>query len=276
MLTANFVHSLASSRAKLGQVLSRGLLMASLFLVAISSALGQNSPAASTTQQTETAEFETTVLNFDELAADDVVGNALGRCAANLYRQHGLLMETCDLTGTPRIGRNVRLINPVAGFEVLGGPDQPFISPYNFVIPAGRGTHDLLLTFDEPVVAVSVVSDRFRGERADLIRLMILEPIQVPTESTKNRNRVVRQADFRVLAGTEKWDNAVSAPDNILSVDLKGEPFQYVLFECTTESEGFDDLKFVRRKRAKPPEEKPETKEQPPGQPAKVSAPSSN
>lgn len=214
------------------------------------------------------ASGQVTLLNFDELAVDNVTGNALGRYPADHYRKLGLLIGTCDLVAVNLAEKIVRLANPVAGFEVLGGRDQPYISPYNFVLAAGGGTHDLLLTFEEPVTSVSVVSDRCI-ENPEVIRLMILEPIEKelsPTEKEQTattspqledssqkssaksakRTQPPRFADFRVLAATEKLDNATRAPDNQLKVELDGRSFRHVLIECTTEQEGFDDLRFTR------------------------------
>ncbi len=239
-----------SSRTKITALRLSCFLPLPLVLTVCSPNWAEDSKSAPASPRAEQSEVETTTLNFDELPADNVVGNAVGRCAVDVYRKLGLLIGTCDLTGVPAVGKTIRLTNPVAGFEVMGGHDQPYLSPYNFVIAAGGGTHDVLLTFEEPVTSVSVMSDRFR-ERGEVIRLMILEPIEVPDKASKGRPGPPRHADFRVLAGVEKLDNAQVAPDNVLAVDLKGQEFQYVLFECTTEQEGFDNLRFTRKKPAK-------------------------
>ena len=54
----------------------------------------------------------------------------------------------------------------------------------------------------------------------------------------------------------EKSDDAMDAPNNTLLLDLKGKPFHHVVIECTSEQEGFDDLKFTRSKA--PVDAKPE------------------
>ncbi len=42
----------------------------------------------------------------------------------------------------------------------------------------------------------------------------------------------------------------MNAPNNTLQVELNGKPFHHVVIECTTEQEGFDDLRFARSKDA--------------------------
>lgn len=188
---------------------------------------------------------ETLTLAFDELEADGFLRNALGRYPTDHYREkYSLWMGSCQLMGTAEVGKDVVLTRPVAAFEVLGGREQPFISPQNIILPADGGTGDLLLTFERPVTAVSIVSDR-SPETADVIRLLILEP--VPTANgTTAPSPSAEQVACRVLALDRKFDNALTAPDNLLSVDLKGKPFHHVLIECITEQEGFDNLRFTR------------------------------
>jgi len=140
------------------------------------------------------------------------------------------------------IGERVKLTAPVPGFEIIGGSDQAAISPWNLILAADGGTHDLLLTFELPVTQVSIVSDRY-PETPDVIRLMILEPVGADdVDGSSNPN----EASARVLAVDEKLDDQVRAPGNILTVHLKGKPFQHVLIECTTEPEAFDNLRFTR------------------------------
>lgn len=194
-------------------------------------------------------DVETSPLSFDELVPFQKSQPVQYRqFSVDTYRsKHGLLMGTCDLVGTPVVGKTIRLTNPMASFGIISGGDQPFISPHSLLIAAGGRTHDLLLTFEAPVTSVTIVSDKY-AETPDVIRLLIVEPIEADKRQTVLEKHANRQVEVRVLAMDEKRDDAKSAPDNTLSVDLKGKPFHHVIIECTTEQEAFDDLRFTRAK----------------------------
>lgn len=201
-----------------------------------------NSPSSDAT------DVETTILMFDELVADQIMGNAVGRYPADLFhKKHQLWIGTCQASGTPEVGKTIQLERPEAMFEVVGGRNQPYISAQNILVAFGGEKSDLLLTFEQPVTSVSIVSDRY-PESADVIRLMILEPVKSDGQRGAPEAMPARQSACRVLAIDSKLDDAVAEPDNVLSVDLRGKPFQHVLIECTTEMEGFDNLKFTRAK----------------------------
>jgi hypothetical protein len=169
-------------------------------------------------------------VNFDDLAADGIIGNPLGIYPGNQYAALGVLFRTGSLTDNVAVGNTVTLTNQVDGFEVLGGPGQPAISPPNLAIAIGGGLNDLLMTFTRPVTSVQLTSDNY-PESPDVIRLIALAATPNPSQ-------------FTVLAFDQKLDDAVAPPDNLLSVDLGGAPFSYAVFEVTTEQEGFDDLRF--------------------------------
>ena len=170
-------------------------------------------------------------INFDELAADGIVGNSTGIYAGNHYAGLGILFRTGDLVAGP--GGTVILTNPVDSFEVLGGPGQPAISPPNLAIPLGLGLRDILFIFTTPVTSVSLTSDNFSPEAPDVIRLGALRETSTPNQ-------------FTVLGFDQKFDNAVAAPLNLLTISLGGASFSYALFQITTESEGFDNLTFAQ------------------------------
>lgn len=196
---------------------------------------------------------ETSLVTFDELISSAKSYVQRRRFPTDVYRdKHGLLMGTCELAGTPEIGKAVRLTNPVGSFEIICAKNQPFISPHSIVLATGGGTRDLLLTFETPVTSISIVSDK-SSETPDVIRLLIVEPLESDQRLTALERNAGRQVEVRVVAVDEKQDDANSAPGNTLSVDLKGKPFHHVVIECTTEQEGFDDLKFTRAKG--PPED---------------------
>ena len=64
-----------------------------------------------------------------------------------------------------------------------------------------------------------------------MIRLIAVAPTGNPNE-------------FQVIAVVEASDNAATSPGNLLS--LAGlPPFSFVIFQTTTEQEGFDNLNFT-------------------------------
>ncbi len=89
--------------------------------------------------QKDDKETESVVVTFDELKADGILGNPVGRYASDAYRtQHGLWIDrTCQLMGTPVVGEEVQLTDPMAAWEALGGADQPYVSPFNMIVAAG-------------------------------------------------------------------------------------------------------------------------------------------
>jgi hypothetical protein len=183
-----------------------------------------------------------TLIDFDDVSVDGTIGNSPGILPGNQYASRGVLFRTGSLTGTVSVGGTVTLIppsippfapsDPIDEFEVIDTISS--ISSPNLAIARGGGLNDLLMIFTTPVTSVRLTSDDFPpslGEAPDIIRLMALAPTSTPNQ-------------FTVLAFDEKLDNAVSSPDNLLSVTLGGTPFSYALFQVTTEQEGFDDLSF--------------------------------
>ncbi len=234
------------------------LAIAFAYLMFIAGSLLSAQPPG--TQENLTA--ETALINFDELLVKEMAAAAIKRpflakrFAFDTYREkHGLLLGTTQLIGQPLVGGAVQLTNPIAAFGVFSGDTQPFISPSSILIAAGGGTFDLVLTFETPVTSVSIVSDRSK-ETPDLIRMMVVEPVDVPPVPPRAVNQIRRRLEVQVLAMVEKSDDAMDAPNNTLLLELKGKPFHHVVIECTTEQEGFDDLKFTRSKA--PVDAKPE------------------
>jgi hypothetical protein len=181
------------------------------------------------------------VIDFDDLEADGFIGNDPGIYPANQYVGSGVTFRTGTIDGAVAVGNVITLNDLVDEFELLGGPGQPAISKPNIVIPRGGGpASDLLMVFTAPVTSVSVTSDNYVldpgpppfPESAEVIRLLALGATADPNQ-------------FTVLAVDEKLDDAVSPPDNLLSVNLGDTPFPFALLEITTEQEGFDDLTFV-------------------------------
>lgn len=171
-----------------------------------------------------------TLINFDDVSVDGTIGNSPGIFPGNQYASQGVSFRTGSLSGTVSVGGTVTLNSPVDEFEVINASVSAISDP-NLAVARGGGLNDLLMIFTTPVTSVSLTSDEFPGESADIIRLIALAP-------TANVN------EFTVLAFDEKLDDAVSSPGNLLSVALGGTPFSYALFQATTEQEGFDNLSF--------------------------------
>lgn len=162
-------------------------------------------------------------VNFDALAGGVHQGDALAGS--------GVTFTTGNIPDAVMVGDTIALAGPDPEFEVFAQPANA-VSPPNFATARNVGLNDLLMAFSAPVTGVSLRTDHFSPESADIVRLLALAP-------TGSANT------FRVLAIAEGFDNAVSAPGDTLSVDLGGAPFSYALFQTTTEPEGFDDLTFT-------------------------------
>jgi hypothetical protein len=228
-------------------------ILLAICLYAADEAFTQGPPSISTNSQTTVAsgdatpDVESSQLTFDELlTVENRQSFQYRQFPVDAYRfKHGLQMGTCDLVGAPTVGKTVQLTNPVASFGILCGRDQPFISPHCVLIAAGGRTYDLLLTFETPITSASIVSDN-SPETPDVIRLLIVEPLEADKRQADLEKNASRQVEVRVVARDEKQDDPISAPDNTLFVDLKGKPFHHVVIECTAEQEAFDDLRFTR------------------------------
>ena len=184
------------------------------------------------------------VLHFDELKVDNIIGNRLGIFPADKYHTKGVSLTTVTCSGRAVVGNIIQVRQIYAGFEVVGGADQPAISPPNFVIPFGGGpARCVLMKFSDPVVRVRLTTDCCLNEVRDVVRLYGLK------RASARR--------FSILEVSEGFDDALTEPDNRLEVRSK-TPFQYALFQCTTEQEGFDDLEFEPA----PPAESPPASEE--------------
>ncbi len=165
-------------------------------------------------------EQETTTINFDNLTPGITPGNIL--------ENKGVTFSTVTIPDTIIVGDNIT-IQPLSSdfqvFHYIGSSSLP-----NILVATGSNTRDSLISFSKPVSSVSLTSDN-TVEGRDIIRLIALSPTEKPNE-------------FKVLAFDEAFDDATSAPDNLLSVDLGTTSFSYAVFQVTTELEGFDDLIF--------------------------------
>lgn len=163
------------------------------------------------------------VVNFDGLTAGVQQGNVLAGS--------GVVFTTGDVPDAVNVGDTITLANPVSEFEVFAQPANA-VSPPNFATARNVGVKDVLISFISPVTFVSLRTDHFAPESAEVVRLLALAPTGTPNQ-------------FQVLAIAQGLDDAVSAPADTLSVALGGTPFRFALFQTTTEAEGFDDLTFT-------------------------------
>ncbi len=162
-------------------------------------------------------------IHFDTLAAGAQPGNALAA--------QGVTFTTGNIPNAVTLGGTVTLASPDPQFDVFAQPANA-VSPPNFVTAHLAGLNDLLIGFSAPVTEVSLRTDHFFPEPAEVVRLLALRPTANPNE-------------FQVIGIAEGFDNATSAPADTLVVNLGGVPFRYALFQTTTEPEGFDDLSFT-------------------------------
>ena len=162
------------------------------------------------------------VITFDNQPAGIRTGDAL--------LASGVEFTTVASHGAVTVGSALTLCEPDPRFSVFS--DSSSISPPKFAVPLDGGGNDLLIHFTSPVTSVSLTTDDYPYEGPDIVRLLALSPTSNPLKYT-------------VLDIAEGWDNALTAPYNLLAVDNGGLGFSFALFQATTETEGFDDLTFT-------------------------------
>ena len=164
-------------------------------------------------------------INFDDLTPGTFAGDSLA--------SQGVVFNsaTVDLENIS-VGDDITLTFVTNAFNVSSPSARGAVSLPNYAIGVTVARSDMLFSFTTPVTSASLATDVELNETPQLVRLLALEET-----STANV--------FTVLALDEGSSNAVSAPGNILSVDLGGTPFDVALFQITgSGAEGFDDLTF--------------------------------
>ena len=111
-------------------------------------------------------------------------------------------------------------------FWLISNSDS--VSPPNFAAATNGGLNDLLIAFTTPITSLQLQTDD-SPESPQEVRLLALRNIGT---------------GFEVVGVASGLDNAVSAPGNVLQVDFGGVPFNFALFQTTTEQEGIDNLTF--------------------------------
>jgi hypothetical protein len=155
----------------------------------------------------------------------------------NTYAASGVNFSTVLLNLAPVVGE-LRSLDPVNDLMRLYEGNNA-VSGDQFAGPdEGGGANDLLMHFSTPITQISVVSDQTQAEISQIIRLIALSK---------------QGADYLVLGFVEGDDAAIGLPASLLELDLGGASFSDVLFEVTTEQEGFDDLTFTTVARVSEP-----------------------
>lgn len=158
-----------------------------------------------------------------------VIATPNAELSGEIFAAQGVHFRTVRLTGTVAIGGTITLTDQNTDLRLYR--DASAISGEQLAGPALGGTaNDLLMSFDQAVASISVISDD-TVETANPIRLIALA-----TTSTAGRYRVI---DF-----IEAQDDAIVAPANLLSL-APSENFTFALFEVRTQQEAFDDLTFT-------------------------------
>ncbi len=83
-----------------------------------------------------------------------------------------------------------------------------------------------MLMFEEPVLSVPIISDRFQ-ELPDVIRLFILEPIESEHGTEGKGTKRGRRTTAWQLAFHVRHDYLKVPPGKLLSVDLDGESIHF-------------------------------------------------
>jgi hypothetical protein len=166
---------------------------------------------------------EATVIDFETPETSTAPESLPG----GTYASSGVSFQTGAISGLVVGGGTITFAFESATFRMYEGSNA--ISGDQFIgADVGGGARDLLMQFSTPVTSVSVVSDATVGEGPDIIRLIALQALG--------------GGSYEVLAFASAFDDAPTG--TFMSISLPSE-FSYVLFEVTTEQEGFDDLTFT-------------------------------
>jgi hypothetical protein len=104
-----------------------------------------------------------------------------------------------------------------------------YVSSPNFAKAAGGGTRDLLMSFPEWIIELSLRLDTApEGGPGETVRLIALKELGPAT--------------FEVIDFVEAQDHEAG---KLLQIDAGGIPFQWAVFQTTTEQEGIDDVNYV-------------------------------
>ena len=165
----------------------------------------------------------TTTINFDNRNA--------GHQPGNVYASEGVKFDTCQSPDSISLGSSILLTGCVDGFQILANSDA--VSPPNFAAADPLGTHDVLMTFTDPVNFVELYSDVNKTEGPDTIRLLALQPTGTAHQ-------------YKVVNYYQSLDNKTGVNgDNRLNVATPSDSFAAALFQTLTEPEGFDNFSFT-------------------------------
>lgn len=150
----------------------------------------------------------------------------------NTFASSGVTFFSGDIPNSVSINDIVTFDNVTQNILIFSNVIA--ISPPNSISSSGvyeATSNDLLMSFDNPITSLELITDDGVPENPDIVRLLALEPTGNPFE-------------FQVLGVEQAFDDGVSAIDNQMSINLGGIPFSYALFQTTTEAEAIDNLTF--------------------------------
>lgn len=180
-------------------------------------------------------------IDFDSLAAGVNLSNVY-QISDGLDISTGSMPDATHLVPSGVMAGDIFTWTPISStFRVLDSSPDAISVPQLALVDLDP-LNDVLFTFSSPVTAFSLSTDNTSGEPvADIVRVIAVAP-------TGNLN------EYLVLNVAEQMDDAVVLPNTFLSVSNGGNPFSHVIFQATTEQEGFDDLMFTPANVAAVPE----------------------
>jgi hypothetical protein len=176
---------------------------------------------------TGTAGATPITINFDDLPAanDNLQSGSTYASLSVVIDTLNSIPNTVDAAGDTFVAS---FLSPT--FWLISNSDS--VSSPNFAAATNGGLNEVLIFFSTPVTSVDLQTDASPGENPDVVRLLAVARLG--------------GVNFEVLAAASGLDDSTTAPGNQLHVDIEGAPFSYVVFQTTTEQEGFDNLTFQR------------------------------
>lgn len=161
-----------------------------------------------------------------------------GTNSGAIYSDKGVTFSRGDIQGTVyAVGEKVQWTH--AAHEIYGYRNwEPAWS--GVTIGYAPGTQDLMITFDQAVRVMSLLSDRADPDSADAIRLLALG-----TQSDRDPwviSGAPESQQFTILGVAEGLDDGRSLLTN--TYGFRNLNTRYFVFQSTTEMEGIDDLYF--------------------------------
>jgi len=154
------------------------------------------------------------VLDFDALSAGANASNAVP----------GVTITTGNIVDSVSVGDVITWSETFDGFHVYADASTAWSGDN---VAYAQGTQDALLTFDDLAAGLSLLSDRYPNDGNDVIRLIGLKSLG--------------DSGFEVMEVFETTDGFTDGIGNLMS--LTGT-YKHVVFQSTTEQEGFDNVRY--------------------------------